>query len=159
MLRLNLGCGKELKDGYVNIDYNPVNDQVVNATFDKLPYEDSMVDEIYTCHAFEHVLLPDIDKTLMEWRRVLKSGGKLVVIVPDFAVVAKYWAKAQVEEKLRWWTYAICGSQQGPGLIHGQIHDEVTLPYILSTYGFIPTYVGHDNPEADFWLYVEAIKP
>jgi SAM-dependent methyltransferase len=45
-----------------------------------LPYADGAVDAVHSSHVLEHV--PDPRATLMEWFRVLRIGGHLVVIVP-----------------------------------------------------------------------------
>ncbi len=79
-IKLNIGCGKHKKDGYINIDISPKYkpDIVANATH--LPFKSNSVDEIYTSHMVEHV--PNFEKAMREMHRVLKQGGKLIIIVP-----------------------------------------------------------------------------
>ena len=45
---------------------------------------DSSLDVVFASNLFEHLLLPDLELTLGEVRRVLKPGGKLLVIQPNF---------------------------------------------------------------------------
>lgn len=54
----------------------------------KLPFEDSYFD-----FAFSNVLywLDDIDKTLLEWQRVLRKNGKLFLFVPNANFKEKAW--------------------------------------------------------------------
>ena len=47
----------------------------------KIPFEDNYFDFIVSNQVIEHV--EDIDKTLSEFQRVLKSGGQLLTIFPD----------------------------------------------------------------------------
>src|SRR3989344_3569205 len=83
-MKLNIGCGEDYKEGYVNIDLSRdikadlyVNDE--NEIFKRgfkdveeilifkaLPYIDNPVDFLCKCH------------------KILKSGGKIKIIVPHF---------------------------------------------------------------------------
>lgn len=53
----------------------------VNGT--ALPFEDESFDIVVNWHVVEHV--PDVEQTLVEWNRVLKKGGLLVMETPDAA--------------------------------------------------------------------------
>lgn len=55
----------------------------VCASGDCLPFKDNVFDFIIARHNLEHY--QDIIKTLLEWRRVLKVGGVLCVVLPDDA--------------------------------------------------------------------------
>jgi predicted SAM-dependent methyltransferase len=66
----------------VKLDLDPRNQPDIVADMRNLgnigPY-----DGVYCCHALEHVSRDDGLKTLREFRRVLKPGGKAIVVVPD----------------------------------------------------------------------------
>lgn len=79
-LRLNLGCWVFKMMGYINIDIDPQFADVV-ADCNKLPYEDNSVDEIYAGHILEHCVDPYI--ALAEWKRVMKEGAQINVVIPD----------------------------------------------------------------------------
>jgi ubiquinone/menaquinone biosynthesis C-methylase UbiE len=49
----------------------------------KLPFEDASFDGIIMSHVIEHLENPY--KTLKELKRILKDGGKLVIVTPNFA--------------------------------------------------------------------------
>lgn len=53
-----------------------------------LPFKDGVLDFVYSSHLLEDFL--DWDPVLREWMRVLKPGGRLVILVPD----KKLWADA-----------------------------------------------------------------
>ena len=75
-VRLNLGCGHAILEGWINVDkYNPRAE--VKADILKLPFAANSADEILMSHVIEH--LPwrkhiDIFESL---HRILKMGGKL----------------------------------------------------------------------------------
>lgn len=53
----------------------------IKANGDDLPFKDGELDFIVAKHNLEHYKNPE--KTLKEWKRVLKKRGKIGVIVPD----------------------------------------------------------------------------
>lgn len=48
-----------------------------------LPFRDGVLDFVYSSHLLEDFL--DWEPHLLEWTRVLKRGGKLVILIPDKA--------------------------------------------------------------------------
>ena len=89
-IRLNLGCGKRLIDGFIGVD---LKDADVEADIRKLPYEDESVDEIMAIHVCEHFYVHEIAKVLREWYRVLKPGGRLVIELPCLDKVLEHFEK------------------------------------------------------------------
>lgn len=88
-MKINLGCGKDYREGYINIDYVPFGSDGSDIKVDLfhniksgLPFEDNIIEEII-CHEFlEHQSRFDSLFTMQECYRVLKSGGLLDVTVP-----------------------------------------------------------------------------
>jgi predicted SAM-dependent methyltransferase len=83
-LRLNIGCGPNRKDGWVNIDiFSPQADLTLDMR-EPLPFADGSATIIYSEHFFEHLDYPGITKRfLKESYRILKPGGTFSVGVPD----------------------------------------------------------------------------
>lgn len=92
---LDLGCGgQKLHEKMVGVDIRRNGQMGVGANYDKpaaadveadildLPMAAGSVDALLAKHLLEHVLDPIA--ALTEWRRVLKPGGKLVVVCPDY---------------------------------------------------------------------------
>jgi len=116
MLRLNLGCGNDIMPGWVNID--AYNDQAdVKANIEKLPYGNDTVDEILASHVIEHFHFMAGFDVLLEWKRVLKPGGKLIVETPDFLASCKDFVAAD-----EGWRVQLYGQFFATPWIPGQTH-------------------------------------
>ncbi|HJW71593.1 MAG TPA: methyltransferase domain-containing protein [Geothrix sp.] len=87
--RLHIG-GKIKADGWeiLNALPGPFVDHVCNAN-DLSRFADGSFLEIYASHVLEHFdYNGELQKTLKEWYRVLRPGGKLFISVPDLDVLA-----------------------------------------------------------------------
>ncbi len=89
-MKLNLGCGDFIMNGFVNIDvYDGEGvDLVCNVL--KLPYKDNSIDEIYAGHVIEHLTMEEAGKGLKEWLRVLKPGCHIGIVVPEKNLTPKH---------------------------------------------------------------------
>ena len=84
-LKLNLGCGRFPKEGFVNVDWvaTPGVDRVHNLANLPYPFEDDSVELIEMDHVLEH--LPDVFGIMREVHRILVPGGRVVIRVPHFS--------------------------------------------------------------------------
>jgi len=85
MNKLNLGCGEDYKESYLNVDFHDhfKVDKVYNLNSFPYPFEDSYFDEIVAFHVLEH--LNDPFTVMKELHRIIKPGGKLHIKVPHFS--------------------------------------------------------------------------
>lgn len=85
-LKLNLGCGNDVKKGYLNVDYFVENSliQKTDLSLFPWPWEDGTVDEILMLDFLEHFPYGDTNAILSEASRILKIGGCAIIQVPDF---------------------------------------------------------------------------
>ena len=89
MNKLNLGCGKKIKEGYVNLDLYPLPGvDVVTDITKELPFQDDEFDEIITEHVLEHVV--DLNSLLQELHRITRAGGVIKIFVPHFSTFGAY---------------------------------------------------------------------
>jgi len=81
---LHIGCGMKRIEGAVNLDPNPERWRWadVAAVGDRLPFADGVFDSVVSSHVLN--LFPDIEKALHEMTRVLKVGGRMAHVVPDW---------------------------------------------------------------------------
>jgi predicted SAM-dependent methyltransferase len=115
-LKLNLGCGRNVLAGWVNVDNSPsvlvsrvpgsarllhslgamrrAREEWPRSIVWKdvcrgLPYPDGSAGKVYTSHMLEHLDRRCGESVLRECWRVLRSGGILRVVVPDLAIHAR----------------------------------------------------------------------
>lgn len=106
-MKLNLGCGAQVLDGWCNVDYAigarfvkiPFfkwfngKAKLFNLTWDrkiilhdltkKFPWADDSVEIVYSSHTLEHFSKEDGKRFLSECHRVLKKKGIIRIVVPD----------------------------------------------------------------------------
>lgn len=82
-MKLNLGCGEDIKEGYLNIDIRllPGVDLVWDVS--NLPDNITEVEEINAYDILEHFPFARTREILLHWISRLKPGGKIIVRVPD----------------------------------------------------------------------------
>jgi len=67
----------------------------------RIPYADGTVDTIYSSHMIEHLVRDDAWAFLVECHRVLRSGGRLRLVVPDLhALVHQYLRRGNADNFL-----------------------------------------------------------
>ena len=83
-MKLNLGCGRDIKKGYINLDKSELKDIDIIHDLDKFPYpfEDNAFEVIYCQDILEH--LSDIIKVMEELHRISKPNAKIIIKTPYF---------------------------------------------------------------------------
>ena len=109
MIKLNIGCGGQPLDGYINVDQDGLqalrirypdrtfSDDLQINNFDvfNLPYPDASVDEIKADAFLEHLSFQQEPLFLYEVSRVLKPRGCFDFSVPDFEAICQLWLAAK----------------------------------------------------------------
>ena len=107
VVRLNVGCGTDYKEGWINVDNNSDNNiEKLDLNWDlrnPLPFPDGSVDFIFNEHFMEHLTPEEGVQANRDFMRVLKEGGVLRIAMPDLEeVIAVYqnknWRKHTVLE-------------------------------------------------------------
>jgi predicted SAM-dependent methyltransferase len=89
---LNIACGDYfvLDDSWCNIDFAPKSKAIKQGDIlSGLPYEDSTFDMVYSSHFIEHISKKDVVNFLIDCRRVLKPGGLIRLVLPNFENIAR----------------------------------------------------------------------
>lgn len=81
-MKLDVGCGKNKKEGYIGIDICKFigADYAVDIDNENLPFRDNSIKEIYSHHILEHC--QNIIFIMNEFHRVCKPGARIKIIVP-----------------------------------------------------------------------------
>ena len=84
-MKLNLGCGKDIMEGYTNVDSEKFSGVDLILDLNKIPYpfEENQVDEIIMRSILEHLNEPY--EVLKEIHRISKPGAKIFISVPHFS--------------------------------------------------------------------------
>ena len=84
MIRIELGSGPHGEPGYYHVDAVKVGNVNKESDVRKLDWlSDNSVDDLYSAHTVEHFSYTEVSSVLREWNRVLKSGGKITIKMPD----------------------------------------------------------------------------
>jgi hypothetical protein len=157
MMRINLGCGKNIKPEYLNIDKYTQLEGVVNTDLFTMSVESSSVDEIIAEHVFEHVAFSEEAALFEECYRILKKSCELIIEVPDMEWLCNqflsshddfftfyingspdhYFGRGKSIEH-RWGiiTTHFFGNQNGPGQFHYNGYTKNKLISISNIVGF-----------------------
>lgn len=99
-LRLNLGCGADVKDGYINIDIRPIRSglpgEIVQMDVREVETNFSEVDEILALDILEHLPRKEARGILQSWVRTLRVGGRIVIRSPDTLKLIEVYQKGDM---------------------------------------------------------------
>lgn len=186
-LKIHIGCGTNIKRGWVNIDLAPNVDLTLDMRrYNPLPNACASV--IYSEHFFEHIEYPiSVQVFLSEALRILEPGGLFSVGVPDTEwILRDYNGLPYKDHKPGEWLKLVKGEMAGHDRLHPEwcytpldhinyhfrqfdehkyAYDYVTLAHVLQRAGFTDIKQREFDPALDapwrriYTLYVDARKP
>jgi SAM-dependent methyltransferase len=123
-MKLNLGCGAHVPEGWLNVDYS-LGARVVKIPFfrrfnravklfstewdsriylhdltTKFPWGDGSCDFVYSSHTLEHLSKEEGRRFLEECHRVLRSEGVIRIVVPDLQYQIGEYVEGRVKADL-----------------------------------------------------------
>lgn len=148
MLKLNLGCGDKLLDGYVNIDYastrRGIKPDIELDIRDLTDFMADTIDEILSVHVVEHFYRWEVNQILRNWLRVLRPGGKIILECPNLLFACEQILKdplnACLDDKrgqLSMWPLYGDPSWGDPLMCHKWAYTPQTLITTLESAGFV----------------------
>lgn len=174
-LKLNIGCGKNSKLGWVNIDLKPTAELTLDVR-EPLPFSNNSCSVIYSEHFLEHLEYPGHAYAfLKECYRVLEPGGEFRFAVPDTEwPIAEYLglrSDGYFEMAKKKWHPNWCVTRMEHINQHFReyhdhkfAYDYETLEYVLSEAGFSMVHKREYDPQLDCpvrrngTLYARAFK-
>lgn len=157
-LKLDLGCGKNPREGFIGVDSRPFGQQIVldlvkrrkgveqyhtlgapesdgYDLFEKWPWKDNSVTEAHASHFVEHLTGPERVHFANELHRVLKPDGKATVIVPHWASPRAYGdVTHQWPPVSEWWFLYLNKGWRDVNAPHNDgytCHFEITYGYAM----------------------------
>jgi len=174
-LRLHLGCGDELKPGWINVDLSArdsrslVNgaNEIIFVNCDlrlgSLPLDDNSCEIIYSSHFFEHLEYLQGLALMRDCYRILKPGGLFRISLPTFKELFRAYL-ANDEEYVRLIDLRQVLPEIEPGTEtfvdhvnygvyqygeHKCIYDEAKICLLLEKIGFSSVCVSSFRPDID----------
>jgi len=143
-MKLNLGCGLDKREGYVNIDSRESvkPDLVLDLEKNLLKmFRDNSIDEMLMKDFLEHLSWRVIEVFLRECWRVLKRGGRVFIQTPNLEAIFKRvvldpdykFGNLQGWKAISFWIY---GEQNYPENLHKCGFTISTLKRLLEESGF-----------------------
>jgi len=135
--RLNIGCGYDKREGYLNIDMDPSCQPdllIVNNDLSSLPK--NYFEEILAHDVLEHIPRAHTMSALLDWAALLKMGGTLTFQTSDIIGITTMMQQNPTFEFEFNWTSLMFGNQAHPGDFHYNGFTERTLYVHLKAAGF-----------------------
>lgn len=141
-IKLNLGCGDKILEGYINVD-------VASERAGKQPdvicdirnlqaFTDNYADEILAVHVVEHFWRWEVVDILKEWTRVLKPGGKMILECPNLKSACEEFLKdvdrnalPGPEGQRTMWVFYGDPAWQDPLMVHRWGYTPLSLAQIM----------------------------
>lgn len=98
MLKLHLGCGQIIKEGWVNVDLEPAKGGIRRDLSRPFPEESDSVDFIFHEHFIEHLTREQGVAFLKECYRVLRPGGVMRLSTPDLYMLAIWYQQGPIDQ-------------------------------------------------------------
>ncbi len=134
-LMLNLGCGNDIREEFINIDLYSDSPEVVYMDIRNIRLPDNSVDVILANDVLEHFSHRETGIVLKEWHRVLKPGGEMLLRVPSLRLQMKAYMENKWSADIA--SYMIFGGQTNPGDYHCVGFDAVSIKRHLENAGFV----------------------
>jgi predicted SAM-dependent methyltransferase len=125
-IKLNLGAGDQVLDGYTSIDRK--NGQNV---YPLKGIEDGSVDDIYASHVLEHFSHRQVCDVVKHWVEKLKPGGRLRIAVPDFLKITHAYDHGEPQNTQGY----VMGGQVDENDFHRCLFDREVLTELMAHAG------------------------
>jgi len=146
-LLLNLGCGKDIRDGFVNIDIYSDDLRVVYGDCRKLSFPNESVDFILASDILEHFSHHEVPYILQEWARLLKPNAEIIIRCPSLSLQVKAYSNGTWDADIA--SYMIFGGQTNQGDYHCIGFDEASIRQHLQNVGLIVTGFSEEDIPQD----------
>lgn len=154
MKRLNLGCGNDIRNGFVNVDRLPSkSDNYRQGDIQCIDWlvEDNTVETIIALDCLEYISPKHLKSTLENWAKKLSPGGVMKILVPDCHLAAKSFVQGQLN--IQEYQIIVFGTQENNDERLCLI-DSTILIGMLKEFGLTISLKRYDGVA----IYLEAVK-
>ena len=152
-MKLNLCCGDDIRDGYINIDIRRTKPNVLVIDLEKellSVFPSNSAEEIIARDCIEHISWRRVEDLLKDIHRVLKCGGRVYIQVPDLEAIAKEvilnpdfkYGELEGWKAISFWVY---GAQDYEYNYHKAGFTIPTLRKLLESIGFVVDDIRNDG--------------
>ena len=127
-MRLNIGCGPQYIDGFVNVDIRAIPCDI-RADARNLPFKDGAFDEIIASDVIEHFTPEEVKYVLEELSRTLH--GTILFRLPCLDSIFDRYREGERAEMISWWLY---GAQNYKENFHYAVYDTKSIRRLLEKY-------------------------
>lgn len=157
-MKLNLGCGLNKIENFVNVDIDPKVEPDQEWDFRrKFPIEDNSVEHIVFFHVLEHLRKLTHFALFQEMYRVLEPNGELWISFPEFERCVIYWLDNK-RGKRDFWEATIYGRQASDFDYHVCALTKESVALLLKDAGFKVYYKGFEPPPNEVNCVIKARK-
>jgi hypothetical protein len=135
--RLNLGCGFDRLEGYLNVDLQAFHEpDLVADVADLGMLPSGLYEEIVAIDVLEHLPRSSTADVLREWHRLLARGGVLRLRVPSLEGLVELFRQSESFERHRELMQCLFGTQAYTGDFHLTSFTRVSIAGYLALAGF-----------------------
>lgn len=146
-MRINFGCGRRVLPGWVNIDaiVNPkaprppeimyAMEFQCGALVAPIPLSNECADVLQAMHVIEHFYRYDADAVVVEWNRLLKPGGRLILELPNLEAACRNLLAGMTDQMSYWPLYGD-PTHLDPYMTHRWGYTPKTIRTLLADNGF-----------------------
>jgi len=158
-MRVELASGERPHNGYLHCDMRLLESTDLVCTVEVLPFANDSVESLLASHIIEHFSYREIDRVIEEWHRVVRPGGNILIITPNFAYIAHGYVEG-------WMDYTesrnrMFGGQDYPGNFHFTMFDSLSMGKTLEKAGFKnvrDVTSNYENRKVPMSIYFNAEK-
>ncbi len=133
-MRVELASGERPHEGYLHCDERLLPATGMLCRVERLPLATGSVETLLASHIIEHFSYLTVDEVLAEWHRVLRHGGSIMIITPNFGYVAHGYAAGWMDHKEA--RDRMFGGQDYEGNYHYNMYDSESMRTALEATGF-----------------------
>jgi hypothetical protein len=160
-VKLNLGCGKVLKNGWVNVDIRQFLPEVEVVDLNQpWPWENGTVKAVYCSHMIEHLTASERVHFVNELYRVMSRGAECKLIAPHWSSYRAYGDMThQWPPVSEFWFQYLLKEWRDMNAPHSDYNDEVNFmtSWVFSVHDFVISQTP-ENQEFARTFYKDAIQ-